>query len=313
MSNVLQSNRTRLGLRIEQARWELALPDGARRLIASGDFSGRENETLVRWLASDALLSKRILRWCNTPLYNLSKPYRSLEEASRVMDGRELAQLAVLAWVRGAFLPDRHIDLYSRERLWMHSMSVASVSSLIARTCNLADPQMAFIAGAFHDIGMLASERLDPESFADVLSDVDSLSPINAVEQDLLGWDHTQLGAAVLDHWGMPQSVVQAAASHHHPHLIAAKLKNHPEKIDPEKIDSEEIQPGQIDKHLVQTVCCVAMANYFCARSGYGSVAGVTLPTPRENVFEVLGIDAGLIAVLWQQLPAVLESVQELT
>jgi hypothetical protein len=59
---------SRLGLRIEQARWQFGLPDGARRLIASGDFDGRANETLVRWLASDGELSRRLLRWCNTPL-----------------------------------------------------------------------------------------------------------------------------------------------------------------------------------------------------------------------------------------------------
>ena len=93
--------RPRFSHRVEQARWEFGLPDGARRLIASGDFDGRTNETLVRWLASDRELAHRLLRWCNTPLYNLSRPYESLSEAAGVMDGCDLARLAVLAFVRG--------------------------------------------------------------------------------------------------------------------------------------------------------------------------------------------------------------------
>ena len=103
----------RLALRVEQARWEFGLPDGARRLIASGDFDGRTNDSLVRWLASDPQLTERLLRWCNTPLYNLSRPYASLQEASVVMDGRDLARLAVLAFVRGLFMPDSAIEIYS--------------------------------------------------------------------------------------------------------------------------------------------------------------------------------------------------------
>ena len=297
MSTVNETTRSRLGLRIEQARWDLVLPDGARRLIASGDFDGRDNDTLVRWLASEGELSKRLLKWCNTPLYNQCKPYQSLEEASKVIPGRDLAQLAVLVWVRGAFLPDRHLDLYSRERLWMHSMSVASVSSLIARTCNLADPQLAFIAGAFHDIGMLASERLDPDAFSEVVSEIDSLSPTHEVEKDQLGWDHTELGAAILEQWGMPDAIVQAAAQHHHAHLAVAKWKKN---------------PGQFNQEHVEIVCCVTIANYLCARAGLGSIGTVPLPTPRENVFQTLGMEAALITVLWQQLPAAFEAVREL-
>ena len=110
---------SRLGLRVEQARWEFCLPEGARRLIASKDFEGRVNESLVVWLATDKELAKRVLRWCNTPLYNLSTPYKSLSEASKVMEGQDLARLAVLASVRSLFLPNAQIDIYSREVLWL--------------------------------------------------------------------------------------------------------------------------------------------------------------------------------------------------
>ena len=277
----------RLGLRTEQARWELPLPDGARRLIASGDFDGRENETLVRWLGSDPKLASRLLRWCNTPLFNLSKPHTSLEDAAKIMNGSELAQLAVLAWVRGIYTPEKQIDIYSRERLWGHSMAVAAVGSLIARTCTGADPGKVFVAGALHDIGIIANEQVDQESFEEVLSEIDELSPMHEVEKDILGWDHAQLGAAMLRGWGMPEEVCLASEYHHAAHRC---------------LDSEHSE----------TVCCIAIANYLCSRAGWCSVGTHAMTSPKETVFRHLGIDSGLLTLLWQQLYSSLESVAKL-
>ena len=285
--SALTNPSNRLGLRVEQARWSLPLPDGARRLIASGDFGGRDNESLVVWLGSDEVLSKRLLTWCNTPLYNLSKPYTSLDEAAKVMDGQELAKLAVLAWIRGIFCPDHAIDMYSRERLWVHSIAVASVSSLIARTCTEIDASTAFIAGALHDIGMIASERLDPEAFTETMSLVDELSPIHEVEKDEQGWDHAQLGAAILEQWGMPDNIVMSALHHHSPQKM-------------------------LDSDHADMVCCVAIANYLCSRAGWGSVQTHSIAAPKDRVLKQLDIDSGLLTILWQQLYPAIESVTEI-
>lgn len=278
---------SRLGLRVEQARWEFCLPEGARRLIASKDFEGRVNESLVVWLATDKELAKRVLRWCNTPLYNLSTPYKSLSEASKVMEGQDLARLAVLASVRSLFLPNAQIDIYSREVLWTHSISVGAVASLISRICGLGDPSMIFVAGTLHDIGLCASEHLDAESFANVMSQIDQLSATHEVEKDVQGWDHQQLGAAVLSQWGMPEEVQLAALYHHHPERI-------------------------LHEPCAETVGCVAIANYLCSRSGRSSTGYHSLAAPGAPVFDRLGINAGLLTVLWQQLPQAFESVQGL-
>lgn len=275
---------SRLALRIEQARWEFGLPDGARRLIASGDFEGRENETLVRWLASDRELARRLLRWCNTPLFNLSKPYETLEDASKVMDGRDLTRLAVLAFVRGLFLPNLQIDVYVRDTLWNHSIAVGAVAAMISRTCGCSDPSLVFVAGTLHDIGLCASERLDRESFTEVVSQIDELSPTHEVEDDLLGWNHAQLGAAVLEQWGMPEEVQMAARYHHTPD----QATNGP---------------------YAETVGCVAIANFLCSRSGWASAGSHNVAAPSKKVFSSLGIDAGLLTVLWQQLYPALDSI----
>ena len=276
-----------LGGRIDHAKWEFGLPDGARRLIATGDFDGRDNQALITWLASDPLLSGRLLRWCNSPMYNLSTPYRTLTEAAQVMDACELTRLAVLAFVRGLFPEGQIIDGVHRDRLWGHSIAVGTIASMISRTCGRGDASMVFVAGTLHDIGLCANQKLDPESYRQVVLEVDELSATHEVEQDLLGWDHGQFGAAILEQWGMPEAI-QAAALHHHQ------------------------ASAQTDHEHAETILCVSMANFFCSRAGWSSTGFHNLQAPGNDVLERMGINSGLLAVIWQQVGGSLKSAARL-
>ena len=279
MPNPTLTNVNRLNRRVEQARWEFTLPDGARRLIAAGDFEGRVNETLVRWLDGSPAAADRLVRWCNTPMFNMGRPFDSLFEAASIMDHLELARLAVVAFVRELFLPDLEIDRYRRDRLWSHCAAVGSVASMIARSSGHGDPGVAFVAGVLHDIGICASERLGPDYFAKSLAQVDELSPLHAVELELHGWDHAELGAEILQQWGIPEEISAAARYHH---------------------QAEQL----MDSPHAELIACVAIADYLCSRSGWSSLDCHNVAPPSNVVFARLGIDASLLTVLGQQLYA---------
>jgi putative nucleotidyltransferase with HDIG domain len=256
-------------------------------LIASEALRDGDLKALATWVAASPEPARRLLHWCNTPLYNLARPFESLQEAYQVIDHRDLIHLAILASVRDFFFPDRQIDQYRRETLWKHCLAVGAVGSMIARTTGRVDPGVSLLAGALHDIGLCASERLAPDSFAAVIALVDELSPVNDVEQELLGWDHAELGEAVLNQWGMPESVVEVARHHHQPEHVLVGPQG-------------------------ATVGCVAIANYLCSRAGWSATGRHYLSPPNDRVFAELGIDAKLLKVLWQQLDVTLDSVAQL-
>ncbi len=290
-------------LRIEsllQQLGDFGLAAGAREVIRCGDFDGKGNRALADWLSDDRELCQRLLRWCNTPLYNLARPFRSLEEACGVMDGCELARLAVLASVRGHFLPDRQVDQYHRETLWSHSIAVGAAAAIISRTTGCGDPSLIFVAGSLHDIGLRASEQINPQALGAVMSLVDELSPIHEVERELLGWDHACLGEAVVRHWGLPEPVALVARYHHEPEQVLSGTWG----------DGASGDGASGDGTWGDAVACVALANYRCSRAGWGTVGRQYLPTPSQPVFAHLGIDQGLLRVLWQQLYVALESVK---
>jgi putative nucleotidyltransferase with HDIG domain len=272
---------------VEQARLGFGLPEEAQPLLAAVASDQDDGEPLVRWLSDHEAWAGRLLRWCNTPLYNLARPYPSLLEALTVLGGRELSRLALLTIVRDRFLPDRRIASYEREALWRHSIAVGAVAAMIARSCGDRDPSLVLVAGTLHDIGLCAGEQIDTPTFAEVVRQIDELTPTCQVERDLWGWDHAELGAEVLRQWGLPAEV-QSAARHHHQAEAA------------------------LDGPHAAAVSCVAIANYLCSRSGWVSLGRHNVQPPSDSVYRCLGIDAPLLKVLWQQLYPVLESVAEL-
>jgi hypothetical protein len=60
--NTSTSTADHLSQRIEQAKVDFTLPPGAGRLIAAGDFKGRTNDTLVRWLETDEEVAAHLLK-----------------------------------------------------------------------------------------------------------------------------------------------------------------------------------------------------------------------------------------------------------
>jgi HD-like signal output (HDOD) protein len=80
-------------------------------------------------------------------------------------------------------------------------------------------PSMAFTAGLLHEIGMIVlSQYLTPQRRADIgsMMSEDRLSRIQA-EKTVLGTNHAEVGACLLQRWGLPEVIVEAVAHHHAP------------------------------------------------------------------------------------------------
>jgi putative nucleotidyltransferase with HDIG domain len=100
---------------------------------------------------------------------------------------------------------------------WRHSIGVASCARVLsARTGQ--NPNTAFICGLLHDIGRVLLATSYPGHHAEIAAYRTSHDCLwSEAELEVIGLDHTEIGAALAARWNFPESIQQAVAGHHQP------------------------------------------------------------------------------------------------
>jgi putative nucleotidyltransferase with HDIG domain len=74
------------------------------------------------------------------------------------------------------------------------------------------------LAALLHDVGKLAMAERTRAHFSRALAQAEEEGvPLFAVEEKLIHISHAEVGAYLLSLWGLPYTVVEAVAHHHHP------------------------------------------------------------------------------------------------
>jgi putative nucleotidyltransferase with HDIG domain len=177
----------------------------------------REISALV---AEDPTLAARVLKIANSAYYGLSQPCVSTDQASVVLGVRVLRNVVTQAAVTSRF---DHIQDHSRalDELWRHAQLTARVSSLLAHRSRVElglSPEEFHACGLLHEIGKIVMLENMGQEFLDVIrrSEVEKLPPCLGEEQRF-GFNHTDVGAMLAVHWGLPAEVVSVIQFHHGP------------------------------------------------------------------------------------------------
>ncbi|VTT97889.1 histidine kinase : Putative uncharacterized protein OS=uncultured Desulfobacterium sp. GN=N47_H24770 PE=4 SV=1: Response_reg: HDOD [Gemmataceae bacterium] len=185
---------------------ELTFPDYS--LAAVGDL-----------VAQDLGISAKMLQMANSAMIGLRKPATTPGQAVRIL-GADLTRTLVLAADLFSRYNPNALKPFSIEALWDHSQKVAELSAEIALAEGAADRVVreSALAGFFHDIGrlMLASQLPGPFKEVMALTRTQKMTDVEA-ERRVLGTSHAEIGAYLLGLWGLPDSLVEAAAWHHNP------------------------------------------------------------------------------------------------
>jgi putative nucleotidyltransferase with HDIG domain len=181
------------------------------------------NDEVVRVLKCDSVMTAKLLRLCNSPGARPAEPVTSVDQAVLLLGYQQLLHMVLsLALGKTMTAPLAGYGVESAE-LWRHSVVTATAAEIVASNGLdwSLDPAVAFTAGLLHDIGkVVLNLALSPELQLRVRSRIESGSCSRAeAEREVLGVDHAQTGAALLESWNVPAELVEAVANHHQPVL----------------------------------------------------------------------------------------------
>ncbi len=167
-------------------------------------------------IACDPALTARLLRIVNSPFYGFPQKVDTIPMAVTILGTRQLRDLvlatAVVHTLRGAGAP------VEAERFWRHSVACGLAARETARALRLVNVERLFIAGLLHDIGKLVMLTALPEGYRRLLDRLHDEDPSAELEQEVFGFDHTQVGRELMRRWRLPESLVEPVAWHHAPH-----------------------------------------------------------------------------------------------
>ena len=245
------------------------LPQVVTRLLATLGRDDVSLDTIDGIILEDPLLAARILRAANSVAYAARVPARTTRDALFRLGLTEVRRMALALGVVNA-VPAR-AGRASYEDFWVHSLGVARISEEIARRAHGrppgADPDGLFLAGLFHDVGLLVMINNYPDALDEILAlgRYEGLRQFEA-EIEVLGTDHGELGARLAKHWQLPDYLVESIRGHHRTERAWEPFRWH--------------------------AAVVGAADFLFSHEGHGDL-GEALPLKMyEGIWEALGLEA---------------------
>ncbi|WP_457572232.1 HDOD domain-containing protein [Desulfovulcanus sp.] len=176
-------------------------------------------KSISKIISKDVAMSAKILQVVNSAFFALARKVSSIEQAVIYL-GLDTIRFLVL----GAHIFDKlekvKIGKFSLKSEVKHCLEVANMVTSLCKFENLAKEvqEMAFFSGLFHDCGILILAQNMPKEYEEAVTFAEEKRVcLHLAEYDVFGTSHAEIGAYLLNIWGLPQQVVRAAAFHHNP------------------------------------------------------------------------------------------------
>ena len=186
------------------------LPDMYFRVRDVVDDPKSTTDDLVDAIKCDPAISARLLRMVHSPLYGFAKQVDTLTRAVTLL-GMQAVNDLVMATTIGRTFSGMTTELMDMPMFWRKSVFCAVLAARIGKSCGIEDSERFFIEGLLRDIGHLVLYQTVPQRAQSALVEAGYLGATLAeVEQSNIGCDFAEVGAELIQSWGMPAQIEQA-------------------------------------------------------------------------------------------------------
>lgn len=187
------------------------------RVAASESADAR---AVAEVIMRDMAMSAKLLQLVNSAFFGIEQRVSSVERTVALLGFTQVKALVLSEQIFQTLRPAKPMTQMTLDRLWRHSLRIAEMARGIARLEKQTGdrPDQAFMAGLLHDIGLLVLASRQTEALDEICRDVHERDlPLHALEQERWGICHADVGAFLLQLWGLPPRIVEAVRAHHTP------------------------------------------------------------------------------------------------
>ncbi len=175
-------------------------------------------QKLSEVLEQDPSLLAIIIKVSNSALYSSGQEITNLQTAVTKLGLTTIRSLVLTAATRTLFPVDNPKIKDLATPLWHHVKGCGLAARIIAKTVGYPDPEEAFVGGLLHDIGKLAILINYPKEYETIRQEsFTTPTATYLIEQQRLGFDHTDIGQILTEKWRMPKPLQTCVKYHHVP------------------------------------------------------------------------------------------------
>ncbi|MGD8243122.1 MAG: GGDEF domain-containing protein [Desulfobacterales bacterium] len=196
------------------------LPGIAIKILEAVQKERPDLQEIAEVLSTDPPLSGEVLKLINSPFFGLTRKVTSVSHAVSMLGMNVVKNMALSFALVKNFSSNGQGD-FDYLRFWKYSLTTAIAARMIAEDVSAETPEDAFFLGLLHDMGNLALARCLPDQYNLVVQEAEAGQCCNfQVENQVLGFDHMDLGRHLVRSWGLPSKFWQPIGCHHCPEKL---------------------------------------------------------------------------------------------
>lgn len=190
--------------------------DSSLRELLNSDR--RYTHQISEIIRRDPSLTARLLRLVNSVYFGLTTPINNIEEAVFYLGVRQIRQLAMVTPVIEDFTRLAGNTPFPWRGFWQHCIGVAIMSREVISCVQTPADDSDYVSGLIHDMGKIVMAATFPDHFVEIQRRAAlEPRPLLDLENEVLGIQHTELGAIYLQNHNLPDIMIETARFHHEP------------------------------------------------------------------------------------------------
>jgi putative nucleotidyltransferase with HDIG domain len=184
------------------------------KMLKNSESTATQIEDVLRY---DAGLTANILKLTNSAYFGIPSKVSSVRQAIMMLGWKRVMQLVVTMCTSTVLKqPIPGYDL-PQGALWKHSIAVSVAAEAVVKALKIPEAEEVFTAALLHDVGKLVLGGFVKNDLAQIKTMVSKGIAFEVAEYMVIGTDHAEIGARILEKWAFPKDLVNAVNWHHDP------------------------------------------------------------------------------------------------
>lgn len=182
------------------------------RLIRADEST---NADISQGLAADPGMTVRVLRLVNSAGFGLRQTVDDVSQAVQLIGRSSLETILISAAVHET-LPRKSRHGFDASAFWNLCAQRAAIAGTLAGELCPGRRSFCWTAGLLQDLAVPLLVEQEGPVYGSILQDWrDGSEPLDALEREVLGADHTEIARKICESWDFPAPLTEAIATHH--------------------------------------------------------------------------------------------------